>query len=92
MSRSDDLNKAKAKKNDEFFTQLEDIEKELYHYTKHLKNKIVYCNCDNPEQSMFWKYFYDNFHLLGLKKLIATYCNLTPPPTMYIKLLTMETK
>ena len=73
MVNNGNLYNAKIKKNDEFYTQLEDIEKELCHYTEHFKNKVVYCNCDNPEQSMFWKYFYDNFHSLGLKKLVATY-------------------
>ena len=73
MSRSDDLKKAKAEKNDEFYTQLEDIEKEMSHYTEQFKDKVVYCKCDKPEQSMFWKYFYDNFHSLGLKELVSTY-------------------
>lgn len=67
------LDKAKANKKDEFYTQLKDIEKELMHYKKHFENKIVYCNCDNPEVSNFWKYFYDNFRELGLKGLFATY-------------------
>ena len=67
------LHKAKKAKNDEFYTRYEDIEKELAHYSKHFRDKIVYCNCDNPEHSNFWKYFVDNFEVLGLKKLIATY-------------------
>jgi hypothetical protein len=67
------LDKAKVNKKDEFYTQLIDIEKELIHYTKHFKNKVVYCNCDNPEKSNFWKYFYNHFNELGLKELYATY-------------------
>ena len=67
------LHKAKQAKNDEFYTQLSDIEKELMHYKEHFKDKIVYCNCDDPEWSNFWKYFHLNFAHLGLKKLIATF-------------------
>jgi len=67
------LHKAKQAKNDEFYTQLSDIEKELMHYKPHFKDKIVYCNCDDPEWSNFWKYFHLNFAHLGLKKLIATF-------------------
>lgn len=67
------LHKAKNAKNDEFYTQLTDIEKELMHYKEHFKDKIVYCNCDDPEWSNFWKYFHLNFAHLGLKKLIATF-------------------
>lgn len=66
------LHKAKANKKDEFYTQLSDIEKELKHYKKHFKNKIVYCNCDDPRVSNFFHYFSYNFERLGLKKLITT--------------------
>ena len=66
------LKKAKKAKNDEFYTQLSDIEKELKHYKKHFKDKVVYCNADDPFESNFFKYFASNFNLLGLKKLIAT--------------------
>lgn len=66
------LNKAKAAKNDEFYTRLEDIEKELEHYTEHFKGKVVYCNCDDANRSNFFKYFSLNFEFLGLKKLITT--------------------
>lgn len=69
------VNKARSAKNDEFYTQLEDIEKELRHYTHHFKDKVVYCNCDNPEWSNFWNYFHLNFTSLGLKKLISTHYN-----------------
>ncbi|MBR5577828.1 MAG: adenine-specific methyltransferase EcoRI family protein [Lachnospiraceae bacterium] len=67
------LDNAKVNKKDEFYTQLIDIEKEMIHYTKHFRNKIVYCNCDNPEISNFWKYFYDHFRELGLRELYATF-------------------
>jgi hypothetical protein len=67
------LRKARKAKNDEFYTQLSDIENELSHYKEHFKNKVVFCNCDDPEESMFWLYFSRNFEYLGLKKLIATH-------------------
>jgi len=66
------LTEAKKSKKDEFYTQLEDIEQELKHYKKHFKNKVVYCNCDDPRVSNFFKYFSLNFEKLGLKKLITT--------------------
>jgi len=66
------LQKAKKGKNDEFYTQLEDIERELKHYKEHFKNKVVYCNCDDPRVSNFFHYFSYNFEKLGLKKLITT--------------------
>lgn len=65
------LQKAKKSKSDEFYTQLSDIESELKHYKNHFKNKVVYCNCDDPSVSNFFKYFFSNFEQLGLKKLIA---------------------
>lgn len=61
----------KAKK-DEFYTQLSDIEKELKHYKSQFRSKVVYCNCDDPFESNFFKYFAANFNALGLKKLITT--------------------
>ena len=67
------LDNAKVNKKDEFYTQLVDIEKEMVHYTKHFKDSVVYCNCDNPEVSNFWKYFYDHFEELGLRELYATF-------------------
>ena len=66
------LHVAKSSKKDEFYTQLSDIESELKHYTQHFKNKVVFCNCDDPRQSNFFKYFAYNFENLGLKKLITT--------------------
>lgn len=67
------LNAARSSKKDEFYTLLPDIEKELRHYTEHFKNKTVFCNCDDPEESNFWHYFEMNFEKLGLKKLISTH-------------------
>ena len=66
------LNKAKKDKFDEFYTRLEDIEEEIRHYKEHFRNKVVFCNCDDPYESNFFKYFAMNFNHLGLKKLIAT--------------------
>lgn len=66
------LLKAKINKNDEFYTQLTDIDKELKHYKEHFKNKVVFCNCDDPRISSFFHYFSYNFEKLGLKKLITT--------------------
>jgi hypothetical protein len=66
------LHKAKAGKNDEFYTELTDIEKELRHYKDHFKGKTVFCNCDDPRVSNFFHYFSYNFEALGLKKLITT--------------------
>lgn len=67
------LANAKKAKNDEFYTQLSDIEKELQHYTKHFKGKVVFCNCDDPTYSNFWKYFHLNFGIFELKKLVTTH-------------------
>ena len=72
------LNRAKVEIDDEFYTQLTDIEKELRHYRKHFRDKVVFCNCDDPFESNFFKYFVLNFNRLGLKKLIAT-CYATSP-------------
>ena len=72
MSNNSNLHRAKKAKNDEFYTMLSDIENELSHYKDHFKDKVVYCNCDDPTQSNFVKYFQMNFEFLGLKKLIAT--------------------
>jgi hypothetical protein len=66
------LRKADGAKNDEFYTQLADIENELKHYKTQFKNKVVLCNCDDPRVSKFFHYFSYNFEWLGLKKLIAT--------------------
>ena len=72
MSNNSNLHRAKKARNDEFYTQLSDIENELSHYKEHFKDKVVYCNCDDARESNFFKYFSMNFEFLGLKKLIAT--------------------
>jgi len=72
------LNAAKAAKKDEFYTQLTDIERELQHYWPHFKDKVVLCNCDDPYESNFFKYFALRFNQLGLKKLICTCYNGSP--------------
>jgi hypothetical protein len=71
-SLNKNLHAAKTGKNDEFYTQLTDIEKELKHYKAHLRDKVVFCNCDDPRVSNFFHYFSYNFEQLGLKKLITT--------------------
>lgn len=72
------LHQAKEAKKDEFYTQLIDIENELRHYREHFRDKIVLCNCDDPYESNFFKYFALNFNALGLRKLIATCYNGSP--------------
>lgn len=79
MSANTNLHKAKVVKNDEFYTQFIDVEKELIHYEHHFKDKIVLCNCDDPEWSAFWIYFHLNFRALGLKKLISTHYDKEKP-------------
>ena len=73
MAKNSNLSKAKTAKNDEFYTQMTDVEKELKHYKEHFKDKTILCNCDDPVHSAFWKYFHLNFNHLGLKKLISTH-------------------
>ena len=72
------LNAAKVAKKDEFYTQMTDIERELQHYWKHFRDKVVLCNCDDPYESNFFKYFALRFNQLGLKKLICTCYNGSP--------------
>lgn len=72
MAKKRDLAAAKLDKKDEFYTQLTDIEKEMRYYRQHFRGKTVFCNCDDPFESNFFKYFALNFNRLGLKKLIAT--------------------
>ena len=72
MTGNRPLTQAKRQKNDEYYTQLSDIEKELRFYKDHFSNKNVYCNCDDPYESNFFKYFAANFNALGLRRLIAT--------------------
>ncbi len=78
------LSDARKKKADEFYTQLSDIEAELKHYKDQLRGKVVFCNCDDPFESNFFKYFAMNFNHLGLKKLIAT--SYDPSPVAYTQL------
>lgn len=73
MAGNKSLKKAKDAKNDEFYTQIEDIEREMKHYRDHFKDKTIFCNCDDPEYSNFWKYFQLNFYELGLKQLVSTH-------------------
>lgn len=70
--KNTNLHNAKKARNDEFYTQLSDIEKEMAHYKDFFKGKIVYCNCDDARESNFFKFFANNFESLGLKKLIST--------------------
>lgn len=72
------LSKARSAKQDEFYTQLNDISNELKHYKNQLRGKIIFCNCDDPFESNFFKYFALNFNSLGLKKLIATSYTMSP--------------
>ena len=72
MAENRNLQAARRAKKDEFYTQLSDIENELRHYKPHFKGKVVYCNCDDPRVSNFFKYFSLNFEYLGLRKLITT--------------------
>ena len=73
MSKNENLRRAKIEKNDEFYTLLSDIENEVSNYTEQLKGKLIYCNCDNPHFSNFWRYFKTNFKALELKGLVSTY-------------------
>ena len=73
------LHRAKSSKEDEFYTQLSDIEKEMKYYINQFKDKVIFCNCDDPEYSNFWKYFELNFTVLGLKKLVATHYETDKP-------------
>ena len=78
-AQNNNLHQAKKAKKDEFYTQLPDIERELAHYKKHFRGKVVLCNCDDPRVSNFYDYFARNFEFLELKKLIATcYKNQNP--------------
>jgi hypothetical protein len=72
------LNAAKAAKKDEFYTEMTDIERELQHYWPHFRGKVVFCNCDDPYESNFFKYFALHFNHLGMKKLICTCYNGSP--------------
>ena len=72
MGDTSALHAAQRLKKDEFYTQRVDIENELRHYKAHFRDRVVLCNCDDPRESEFFKYFAENFEYLGLKRLIAT--------------------
>lgn len=84
------LHKANQAKKDEFYTQLVDIENELKHYKEQFRDKVVYCNCDDPFESNFFKYFAANFNALKLKKFIATSYNKSPIAGRQLPLFEME--
>lgn len=73
MARNSELAAAQKAKKDEFYTQKAEIEAELQHYAEHFRGKVVYCNCDDPTDSEFWKFFVRVFQSWGLKKLMATH-------------------
>ena len=79
MTTKANLQRAKNTKNDEFYTKIVDVSNELKHYKTYFKDKIVFCNCDDPKWSAFWEYFHLNFADLGLKKLISTHYDATEP-------------
>ena len=82
MAQNLSLHAAKRGKKDEFYTQLRDIENELRHYRHHFKDKVVYCNCDDPRVSNFFDFFSKQFEFYGLKKLIAT-CYKNQQPDLF---------
>jgi hypothetical protein len=84
MARNASLTKAKEKKNDEFYTRLEDIEAEISShpdYVRQFQGKTVFCNCDDPEWSAFYEFFRQHFKQLGLKKVITTHFNKDGSPS-----------
>lgn len=89
-SSNSNLHRAAKVKNDEFYTQLADIEKELKHYKDQFRDKIVYCNCDDPFESNFFKYFAANFNALRLKRLITTSYTKSPIAGGQLPLFEME--
>lgn len=84
-TNKENLNRAKAVKEDEFYTRIEDIEREMVHYKDYFKDKIVYCNCDDRWDSNFFKYFSLKFEELGLKKLITTGYNEAGSSAAYLQ-------
>lgn len=82
QSKNQKFRNSKNKKRDDLFTPLTDIEYELRHYKKHFFGKVIYCNCDDPRTSNFFRYFFINFRQLGLKKLIAS-CYKNQTPTLF---------
>ena len=84
------LDAAKTAKKDEFYTQLTDIERELQHYWPHFRDKVVLCNCDDPYESNFFKYFALRFNQLGLKKLICTCYDGSPVAGTQLSLFSLD--
>lgn len=84
------LSAAKKAKHDEFYTQLSDIENEMKHYKAQLRGKTILCNCDDPFESNFFRYFALNFNTLGLKKIIATSYMASPIAGRQLSLLDIE--
>lgn len=86
MAKNEKLNKARKTKNDEFYTQMSDIQKELNHkgYQEAFVGKTIYCNCDDPEESNFWKYFKIRFKALKLKELVSTHYEKDTTKSSYI--------
>lgn len=78
MANNKGLRQADRAKQDEFYTQLNDIEQELKHYKEEFKDKVIFCNCDDPYESNFFKFFAMNFNILGINKLIATCYDSSP--------------
>jgi hypothetical protein len=84
------LDKAKKNKADEFYTQMPDIEAEMRHYQAQFRGKVIFCNCDDPYESNFFKYFAMNFNFLGLKKLIAVSYTESPVATQQLSLFDVQ--
>ena len=76
------MGRAQKTKNDEFYTQMPDIEKEMRHYKNHFRGKVIYCNCDDPSVSNFFRHFVSKFENYGLKKVITT-CYRNDEPTLF---------
>ena len=79
MAKNKNLTQARIEKDSEWYTLISDIEKELKYYKKYFEGKVVYCNCDDPEESSFWKFFELNFEEYKLKKLISTHYDAEKP-------------
>lgn len=90
MANNTSLSKANTAKKDEFYTQLSDIEAEMRHYKEQFRDKVIFCNCDDPYESNFFKYFAMNFNFLGLKKLIATSYSGSPVATKQLSLFDVK--
>ena len=90
MANNLNLSKSKKVKNDEFYTRLCDIEKELHHYKEHFRDKVVYCNCDDPYESNFTVFFLMHFRQYGLKRLICTCYEGSPITNQWLSLYNFE--